>query len=149
MVRRSERLPLAGTTPGTRREVLLHRYGGAGARPKAFLQVALHADETPALLTAHHLARLLDEAEAKSEIRGEIVLAPYANPIGLAQFAAGRHIGRNRLHTGVNFNREWPDLFEPAAEKVEGKLTASAEENVALIRAALLEAVGSFSAALS
>ncbi|MEE8188604.1 MAG: succinylglutamate desuccinylase/aspartoacylase family protein [Kiloniellales bacterium] len=146
MARRSERLPLAGATPGTTREVLLHRYGAAGARPKAYLQAALHADETPALLAAHHLTRLLDEAEAKGEIRGEIVLAPYANPIGLAQFAAGRHIGRNRLHTGVNFNREWPDLFEPAAGKVGGRLTASAEENVALIRTALLEAVESLEA---
>ena len=62
MTRRIERYPLQASTPGTRREVLARRYGKAGARPKAYIQASIHADEIPALLTAHHVAALLDAA---------------------------------------------------------------------------------------
>jgi len=141
MARHIERIVLQGTTPGTRREVILRRYGEAGARPKAYLQASLHADETPALLVAHHLARLLDQAQAAGAMRGEVVLVPYANPIGLDQFVNGEHLGRYELRGGGNFNRGWPNLAEPVAEAVAGKLTDSAAANVALIRAALVAAL--------
>ncbi|MFQ5774061.1 MAG: succinylglutamate desuccinylase/aspartoacylase family protein [Kiloniellaceae bacterium] len=141
MPRRTERLALPAATPGTHREVILHRYGAPGARPKAYLQAALHADETPALLAAHHLIGLLDEADARGAVRGEVVVVPFANPIGLAQFVDGRHLGRYEIAAGANFNRDWPDLFTPVAEKVTGKLTDSPAENVALIRAAMVEAI--------
>ena len=59
MTHRIERLPLGAGTPGTRREVMLHRFGSPGARPKAYFQAAIHADEIPALLAAHHLVRRL------------------------------------------------------------------------------------------
>lgn len=137
MTRRTERHRLHASTPGTTREVIVHRYGTAGARPKAYLQASLHADETPALLTAHHLIRRLDALDADGAVRGEIVVVPYANPIGLGQFIGDRHHGRRELAGGGNFNRNWPDLAEPAAQAVEGKLTDSPAENVALIRAAM------------
>lgn len=138
MPRRTERLRLQHSSCGTIREVLVHRYGTPGARPKAYLQASLHADEIPALLVAHHLVRQLDEAEANGAIRGEIVVVPYANPIGLSQFVNGRHLGRHEIGGGGNFNRNWPDLVTPAAAGIEGKLTESPAENVALIRAVLL-----------
>lgn len=141
MPRRTEHLPLTGSSPGTTRSVMLHRYGAPGARPKAYLQASLHADETPALLTAHHLLRLLDEADARGAIQGEIAVAPYANPIGLDQHVNDTHLGRHELGGAGNFNRNWPDLYPTVVEKVDGKLTASAEENVALIRAAMIEAI--------
>ena len=141
MAHRVERLPLGAGTPGTRREVLVHRFGEAGARPKAYFQAALHADEIPAMLVAHHLVRRLAAAEAEGLIEGEVVVVPFANPIGLDQHLNAFHLGRHDLGGGGNFNRNWPDLFEPAAGKVEGKLTDSAERNVALIRAAMAEAV--------
>ena len=59
MARRVERLPLGAGTPGTRREILVHRFGMPGARPKAYFQAAPHADEIPAILVAHHLIRRL------------------------------------------------------------------------------------------
>ncbi len=141
MTRHSERLRLRASTPGTAREVMVHRYGAAGARPKAYIQAALHADETPALLTAHHLARLLDEAAGRGEIVGEIVLVPFANPIGLSQFVWGRHLGRDEISGGGNFNRHWPDLLELLGDSLDGKLTDSPERNVAAIRAAMIEAL--------
>ncbi len=146
MARQIERIVLQGTTPGTRREVVLRRYGEPGARPKVYLQASLHADETPALLLAHHLARLLDAAQAAGTIRGEVVLVPYANPIGLGQFVNAEQLGRHELRGGGNFNRDWPDFFPAVAEAVDGKLTASTEENVATIRTALHAALDAIAA---
>jgi predicted deacylase len=120
---------------------MLHRFGAPGARPKAYFQAAIHADEIPALLAAHHLVRRLMAAEAEGAIRGEIVIAPFANPIGLDQQLNATHLGRHELGGGGNFNRNWPDLFPAAAEKIAGKLTGSEDANVATIRAALREAV--------
>ncbi|MHA1599654.1 MAG: succinylglutamate desuccinylase/aspartoacylase family protein, partial [Alphaproteobacteria bacterium] len=146
MARQIERIVLEGTTPGTRREIMLRRYGEAGARPKVYLQASLHADETPALLVAHHLARLLDAAQANETISGEVVLVPYANPIGLDQFVNAEQLGRYDLRGGGNFNRSWPDLFAAVAEAVDGKLTDSAAENVTTIRSALREALDTIAA---
>ncbi len=141
MPHRIERLPLHAGTPGTRREVLLHRFGEAHARPKAYFQAALHADEVPALLVAHHLIRRLEAAESEGAIRGEVVVVPFANPIGLDQHLNATHLGRHELGGGGNFNRNWPDLFEPVAEKIAGRLSDSAEANIALIRDAMLEVI--------
>ncbi|MFQ5467893.1 MAG: succinylglutamate desuccinylase/aspartoacylase family protein, partial [Kiloniellaceae bacterium] len=141
MPRRIERHRLRGAAPGTCREVILHRYGTPGARPKAYLQASLHADETPALLVAHHLVALLDEADAAGAIAGEVVLAPYANPIGLSQVVDGHHHGRAEISGGGNFNRNWPDLLAPVADKLAGRLSESPAENVALVRALLIETV--------
>lgn len=139
MPRRTERLRLSHGAPGVAREVLVHRYGKSGARPKAYLQASLHADEVPAMLVAHHLVRQLDEAAAAAAIAGEIVVVPYANPIGLAQRVDGVHLGRHELAGGGNFNRNWPDLYALVAERLDGRLTDSPAENVALIRRTLQE----------
>ena len=141
MTRRIERYALHASTPGTRREVQVRRYGTPGARPKAYIQAAIHADETPALLTAHHLAGLLDQAAERGEITGEVVLVPYANPIGLSQFAEDHHHGRREQSGGGNFNRNWPNLFEMLGDSLEGKLTDSPAENVQAIRIAMLAAL--------
>ena len=141
MTRRIERYPLQASTPGTRREVLARRYGKAGARPKAYIQASIHADEIPALLTAHHLAALLDAADERGEIAGEVILVPYANPIGLGQFVENHHHGRREMSGGGNFNRNWPNLFEMLGERLDGKLTDSPAENIEIIRAELRAAL--------
>jgi predicted deacylase len=134
MAKKIERISLGSMSPGTERHLLVHRYGKSGARPKAYLQASIHADEIPAMMAAHHLIRLLDEAEKRGEITGEIVVVPVANPIGLAQNVAGTHIGRSEIRGGGNFNRGWPDLFDGLVEAVESKLGNDAERNVAVIR---------------
>jgi predicted deacylase len=117
MARETRRLTLPAGRPGTERFVTLHRYGRAGDRPKVYLQAALHADETPALLVAHHLRRLLDGADDAGLIRGEVVLG------------------------GGNFNRNWPDLSSAIAERAQGSLTDDPAANVARIRALAREAL--------
>jgi len=140
MRRISTRHRLLDNSPGGQREVLVHRYGDPGGR-KAYMHAALHADETPGMLVLHHLIQLLDGAAADGRIAGEIVVVPYANPIGLSQHLNGEHVGRYEMGGGGNFNRNWPDLAKLAGDRLDGKLGADANENVATIRAVLKEIV--------
>ncbi|SOD90805.1 succinylglutamate desuccinylase/aspartoacylase family protein [Caenispirillum bisanense] len=131
------RLPLVAASPGTARALTIHRFGRPGARPKVYVQAALHADELPGILVAEHLIRRLDAAEAEGRIRGEVVVVPVANPIGLDQMVHGHLIGRFDLAGGVNFNRLHCDLAEAVVQAVDGRLTDDAAANVATIRVAL------------
>lgn len=139
MTKTVETVELLAAATGNRREVKVYRYGEPGARPKCYLQASIHAGETPAMMVAHHLHGLLEEAEARGDILGEIVLVPYANPIGLSQVVNAELAGRYDVAGGGNFNRNWPDLAALAAPRVEGKLGADAEENVRIVRDELRE----------
>jgi predicted deacylase len=129
--------PLTQGTPGARLELLSLHYGTPGVGPKATLQAALHADEVPGLLVAHHLRARLGELEAAGRIAGEVVLVPVANPIGLGQRVLQAVEGRFDLASGENFNRHYADLFDAVAARVDGQLTFDATHNVALVREAL------------
>lgn len=141
MTKSVERVSLGSMSPGTERFLSVHRYGSKGARPKAYFQASLHSDEIPGMLAAHHLLRMLDAADKRGEILGEIVVVPVANPIGLGQIINGSHSGRYELRSGGNFNRQWPDLAEGLADAVEGKLGADGTANVAAIRAAMAQRI--------
>lgn len=132
-----ERIPLPASSPGTTRTLVAHRFGRPGARPKAYLQAALHADEPPGMLILHHLGRLLAAADVRGEVRGEVILVPSANPIGLDQMVEGVVLGRHDFRSAINFNRLWPDLTVGLAERVLGRLTGDAAANAALVRAAI------------
>lgn len=134
-------IPLPSPALGTSRAVTVHRYGRPGARPKAYVQAGLHADELPGMLAAHHLLRRLDALDAAGAIQGEIVVVPVANPIGLSQSVLEYHVGRFALDGSGNFNRRYPDLAPIVAPRIAGQLTGDAERNVRLVRAALLAAL--------
>jgi predicted deacylase len=134
-------IPLPSPALGTSRTVTVHRYGRPGARPKAYVQAGLHADELPGMLAAHHLLRRLDALDAAGAIQGEIVVVPVANPIGLSQSVLEYHVGRFALDGRGNFNRHYPDLAPIVAPRIAGQLTDDAERNVRLVRAALLAAL--------
>ncbi|HEY1382466.1 MAG TPA: succinylglutamate desuccinylase/aspartoacylase family protein [Dongiaceae bacterium] len=136
-----QRINLDAMSPGTERFVKAHRYGTPGARPKAYLQASLHADEIPGMLAAHHLINLLDDADAKGAIKGEVIVVPVANPVGAGQVINTTFAGRYDFRSGVNFNRRWPDLSAGLAAKVKGKLGKDAEANIAIVRQALGEIV--------
>lgn len=137
----TETLTLPAAGPGVARRLTVLRYRGKRPGPKAYLQAAVHADEVPALLVAQHLREQLTALDTEDRLRGEIILLPYANPIGLTQFLQGWHLGRFELDSGQNFNRGYPDLFEPVAAAVEGRLGADAGANVDLIRHAIRAAL--------
>lgn len=137
----TEHVALMSTGPGTARGLRVLRYGEGGSRPKAYLQAALHADEIPGLLVLHHLRRLLDEAQRRGAVTGSVVLIPYANPIGLSQHVNGVLMGRFSLTGAGNFNRLFPDVSGEVNLQVAGKLGADADQNVNMIRKAIMTAL--------
>lgn len=132
-----DRINLVRPQMGTSRALTVRRYGKVGRGPKAYFQAALHADELPGVITLHHLEALLKEADAKAEITGEIVIVPFANPIGFTQYVDMKPLGRFEMRSGQNFNRHYPDLSPALIEAVASKLTQDADQNVAIIRAEL------------
>jgi len=137
MSKRIDRIDLPCMSPGTERHLKVHHYGTPGARPKAYIHASLHADEIPGMMAAHHLIQRLDEADKRGEIKGEIIVVPVANPIGLGQVLNRAHLGRYELRGGGNFNRQWPDLFAGLVEATAGKLGDDAAHNVAVVRAVM------------
>ncbi len=109
-------------------------FGTAGQGKKVYIQAALHADEVPGMLVSQFLRRALLALEAAGKLRGEIVLVPAANPIGLAQAIHGAPFGRFDLSTGVNFNRAYKHVAEELKESLVGQLGADAAANVAAVR---------------
>jgi uncharacterized protein len=132
-----ERVELPSPAPGTRRHLLVHRFGRPGARPKAYLQAGLHGDELPGIVILGHLLERLARLEADGLVRGEVVVVPAANPVGLAQGVMGQHLGRYDLALMTNFNRGWPALGETLAERVGASLGDDEAANGALVRQAL------------
>ncbi|TSE35534.1 succinylglutamate desuccinylase/aspartoacylase family protein [Tepidimonas charontis] len=130
--------PLPSTSLGTQRTLTSWHFGRTGARPKVYVQASLHADELPGMLVVHHLRQRLLALEALGAIRGEVVIVPVANPIGLAQRIDHRALGRFELNTSENFNRGYPDLAAIAFERVSDQLDGDAAANVRRVRAAVL-----------
>ena len=137
--RRTIRLP--SMTPGTARNIVVHRFGRSGARPKVYLQAAIHANELPGAMTLHHLMPMLVAADREGRIKGEVVVVPTVNPIGLAQLVGNNHLGRYDFLGRDNFNRNWPDLSGAVAQRLDGTLGADSSANVAAIRKAAMAAL--------
>ncbi|KAA2235851.1 succinylglutamate desuccinylase/aspartoacylase family protein [Salinarimonas soli] len=137
---RSDTIRLPAHAPGMEGHLHVLRFGEAGARPLVYVQGALHADEIPGMIAAHHLRERLLALEAEGRIRGEIVLVPFANPLGLNQRVLGGMVGRFDLADGANFNRLYPHLTEVVAERVGGLLSDDEAANRDLIRDALAQA---------
>lgn len=137
MPRRSNRISLSHGSPGMQRSVLAHHFGHGRKKPKAYVQAALHSDETPGLLVLHYLAELLDQADRNNQISGEIIVVPFSNPIGLGQFINRRHSGSGDFSGGGNFNRNWPDLSTEVSMDVGSLLGEDPEKNANIIRDSL------------
>jgi predicted deacylase len=133
-------ITLLPASPGTEHHLTVLHFGTAGHGPKAYIQAALHADEVPALLVAQQLRRDLEALETAGALLGEVVLVPYANPLGLGQLLLGQHQGRFDLRDGLNFNRGCPELGPAVAATLVGRLGVDPAANRLLIREALLAA---------
>jgi uncharacterized protein len=141
-----EHITLAHDTPGTRRSIQVLRYGADLHGPKTYIQGALHADEVPALVVTHLLRQRLAELENQGQLLGEVLLVPYANPIGLGQNVLGQHEGRFALGDGKNFNRGFADLAPRVRALVHGQLGQDSSTNEALIRRAIAQAAAELQA---
>ena len=112
-----ETVELAGSTPGIRHTLKVLRYGRAGAGPKAMIQAALHADEIPAMLVAACLREQLAPFDKAGAVLGEIILVPYANPMGLAQQVLGMPLLERFFHyrnVDVSTLKELARRWKPA-----------------------------------
>lgn len=133
--------PLLAPSLGTQRQLSSWHFGHVGQGPKVYVQASLHADELPGMLVAHHLRGLLEAAEQRGEVLGEVVLVPLANPIGLDQTTMHHQLGRFELASMENFNRNYPDFFSLVKDEVAGQLGPDAEHNKHLIRSAMRRAL--------
>ena len=138
MAHSRRRIALPSMTPGTGRSIAVHRFGVAGARPKIYLQAAIHANELPGAMALHHLMPMLAAADRARRIKGEILVVPTVNPIGLSQLVGNNHLGRYDFLGRENFNRNWLDLSGAIAERVGDALGTDARQNVAAIRKAAI-----------
>ncbi|MEC8485096.1 MAG: succinylglutamate desuccinylase/aspartoacylase family protein, partial [Pseudomonadota bacterium] len=129
---------LPSATPGTHRIIKAHHFGEAGAHPKIYFQAGLHADEWPGFLVLNTLIKKLIEADEKGLIKGEIIIVPVANPIGLGQNFHGYIPGRFAFSDGGgNFNRNWPQLGSKIENQIQGNISGDVEENIAIVRQAI------------
>jgi hypothetical protein len=132
--------PLISPSLGTARNLTSFHYGPGGAQ-KVYIQSSLHADELPGMLVSWALRRKLAELEAAGKLRGEIVVVPVANPIGLNQHMLGLLAGRFESNTAQNFNRNFYNLAALVEPLVGERLTGDIERNRLTIRAAMREAL--------
>lgn len=130
---------LRGHAPGTRRTVTSLHFGTPDSGRKAYLQASLHADEIPPMLVAQHLRGALAGLEQAGRLRGEVVLVPSANPLGLDQHVLEAPVGRFDLASGENFNRRYADLHAIVAPLLDD-LRGTPQQNVASVRALLRDA---------
>lgn len=129
--------PLLSPSLGSHKSVTSFHFGQPGAGHKIYIQASLHAEELPGMLVAHHLRAQLEAAEAAGLLRGEVVLVPVANPIGLAQRLDHKPMGRFELDTSENFNRHYPDLASEVFAAVQHQLGDDAAVNVKRVRQAI------------
>ena len=130
---------LSGDTPGQSTQLFWYTAGPADAQQRVHLQAALHADEQPGTMVLHHLLPRLRDADAAGQLRAGFTIFPSVNPLGLANRSLRHHIGRYDIETGINYNRRWPDLFPLIAETIAGRLGGDADENIWVIRKAVLD----------
>jgi hypothetical protein len=130
---------LASTAAGTSRHLTSFLFGKGTTGPSVYLQAGLHADEMPGVLILQHMIPLLEAAEARGDLRGEVRVVPAANPIGLTHWAHNKPLGRHDTDSLRNFNRYYPDLGALAGDRLGTRLTDDTAENTAIIRAAFAE----------
>jgi len=136
--------PLIAPALGTTRQVTSFHYGPGGGQ-KVYIQAAIHADELPAMLVAWALRRRFAALEAAGRIRGEIVVVPVANPIGLNQHQFGHLYGRFDTNSAQNFNRNFHDLASLVPPQIDAQLTQDENANRDAIRAAIGDALAALS----
>lgn len=126
-----------GDSPGKTTQLVCFKLGSEQAERKVYLQAALHADEQPGILVLHHLLKLLKHAEEQNLLKAQFVVFPMVNPLGMGDIGFRQHQGRYDRASGVNFNRNWPDLFKAVGTQVADQLGQNAQQNIQWVRAAL------------
>ncbi len=138
-----KQINLPASSLGNARTLKVILYGDPKADCKAYIQAGLHADEAPGFVVMHHLINLFDQADTENKIDGHIVLVPVANPIGVSQWRDETLHGRFDFFNNINFNRQYADISAQVADQIKDRLGSAPEDNVALIRQAAGQILGS------
>ena len=109
---KTEHVAITPMIPGQSINLIKHTFGELSGTRTAYVQAGLHADEHPGMLVIQHLITLLQDLEQQGRIKGEIVLVPFANPIGMMQNVLGHWTGRFNIADGQNFNRNFSDIYQ-------------------------------------
>jgi len=80
---------------------------------------------------------MLRKADEAGELKAEFVLFPMVNPLAMGDLEFGQHQGRYDRDTGVNHNRQWPDLYKAVDASLGERLGLDENENRALVREAV------------
>jgi len=128
---------ISGDAPSKTTDLIYFKLGSPQAERKVYLQAALHADEQPGILVLHHLLKLLEQAEQQGVLKACFVIFPMVNPLGMGDIGFRQHQGRYDRASGVNFNRNWPDLFKAVGSTLAVQLGEDAATNIQLVRAAV------------
>ena len=134
---------LPGDAPGSAVELNFFHVGPADAPEKVYLQAALHADEHPGTMVLHHLLPMLRRADEQGQLRARFTVMPMVTPQAMANLSLRHHIGRYDPHTGINYNRRWPDLFAAVRTQLAGRLGDDERFNVNLIRKTIAQWIDS------
>ena len=126
---------------GTQHSLKVWRFGKPGAAPKVYIQASMHADELPASLAAAKLVPMLIAADEAGKIKGEIIVVPVANPIGLNNVTLMSHNGRYHMPTGENFNRGFHDVSETVLEAIDGKMANGRQADTILVKSEIAKAL--------
>jgi predicted deacylase len=136
-----EMIDLECYSPGTARQLAVHRFGEAGAAPKVYIEAGIHADELPANLVACHLVKRLMAAAEDGTITGEIIVVPQANPIGVSNVSGNVLMGRYHIQSGQNYNRHWPDVSAAALAACDGKWRGEKDQDTKVLRDGIASAL--------
>lgn len=133
---------IRGDGPGRSTELVMFRCRPDHAQsldrlPKVYCQASLHADEQPGMMVLHHLLKHLRALDAAGKLAAEFIIVPMANPLGFAQLGFRQHQGRYDNVSGVNFNRQWPNLLSLIRSSLPVEWSSSAEANQQKVREAV------------
>ena len=109
-----ETIKIPSASVGNQAHIHLHRFGPKGVKgvKKVYIQAGLHADEHPGLLVAQHLLRHLEQLDQQNALKAEIVLVPFANPVGLRQKTFGHFWWAALIGTqGKILTATWPSIL--------------------------------------
>jgi predicted deacylase len=89
------------------------------------------------MVVLHHLITKLEEAAAEGRLRGEVIIIPVVNPIGISQFLNNELVGRFDFFGQGNFNRKFPDITDAVADRIAETLESDPQRNLEVIRHAI------------
>lgn len=108
--------------------VPVYRLKGVGEAPSVYIQANMHGAEVQGNAVIYQLLELLRD----TEIKGDITLVPYANPVGANHKNGEYTLGRFDPITGVNWNRMYhfdESIIKPFVQECIGKDDKAIEAN--------------------